>query len=155
MPVMQRTTNRLLAALPAHERDRCLAACMQVELVYGGSLQEDGERIRHAYFPTGGFISLLATVDARATLEVGMIGDEGMYGHELALGGDVASLRALTQGAGSAWRMPASKFLSAHACERRCAIVSFLLGSCTHYMRECTPLESGFVAPNVRFFLTY
>lgn len=113
MPVMQRTTpsNRLLAALPADERESCLAECTQVELVYGGSLQEDGERIRHAYFPTSGFISLLATVDARATLEVGMIGDEGMYGHELALGGDVAPLHALTQGAGSAWRMPASKFL--------------------------------------------
>jgi CRP-like cAMP-binding protein len=106
-------SNRLLAALPSTDRNRVLAACTQVELVLGSLLHEAGERIRHVYFPTDGFISLLATVDGESTLEVGMIGNEGMYGYGLALGSSLAPLRALTQGAGAAWRMQGSTF---HRC---------------------------------------
>jgi CRP-like cAMP-binding protein len=103
-------SNWLLAALPAAERERVLAGCTQVELVLGSVVHEQGERIRHVYFPTESFISMLATVDDRSMLEVGMIGNEGLCGYGLALGSGVAPLRALTQGAGTAWRMRGSVF---------------------------------------------
>ena len=99
-----------LAALPAAERESVLAGCTRVELVLGTVVHEEGERIRHVYFPTDSFISVLATVDEKSTLEVGMIGDEGLCGYGLALGSDLAPLRTLTQGAGAAWQMPGSTF---------------------------------------------
>jgi CRP-like cAMP-binding protein len=103
--------NQLLAALPAKERDRFLADCTLENLVFGTVLYEQGDRMRHVYFPTEGFISMLTTVDRHSTLEVGMIGSEGMCGYALNLGGNVSSLRALVQGAGAAWRMKTATFL--------------------------------------------
>jgi CRP-like cAMP-binding protein len=102
--------NQLIAALPAAERQRFLAGCTQVDLVLASVLYEQGDRIRYVYFPTESFISMLTTVDGDSTLEVGMVGSEGMCGYALLLGGDTAPLRALTQGAGAAWRMKAEAF---------------------------------------------
>jgi len=102
--------NQLIAALPAAEREQFLAGCTQVALVLGSVLYEPGDRIHHVYFPTESFISMLTTVDGDSTLEVGMVGSEGMCGYALLLGGDTAPLRALTQGAGAAWRMKAQTF---------------------------------------------
>ena len=104
-------TNQLLAAVPARERERFLADCTLVDLVLGTILQEQDDRMRHVYFPTESFISMLTTVDGRSTLEVGMIGNEGMCGAALILGENVAPLRALVQGAGAAWRMSTTTFL--------------------------------------------
>lgn len=103
-------SSRLLAAVPPAERERILAACTKVELVLGRIVHEEGALIRHVYFPIESYISMLATVDDRSTLEVGMIGDEGLCGYTVALGNSIAPLRALTQGAGAAWRMQASAF---------------------------------------------
>ncbi|WP_379989340.1 Crp/Fnr family transcriptional regulator [Dokdonella soli] len=100
----------MLDALPAKERDRFFADCTLVDLVAGSVLYEQGDRIRYVYFPTESSISMLATVDDHSTLEVGMVGREGMCGHALILGGDFASLRALTQGAGAAWRTDTTTF---------------------------------------------
>ncbi len=69
-----------------------------------------GDRIRHVYFPTDSFISLVAPVDGYAGLEVGMIGTEGMFGIGLMLGVDVSPMHALVQGAGPALRMNAKRF---------------------------------------------
>jgi CRP-like cAMP-binding protein len=102
--------NRLLAALPRKDRERFLAGCEPVELIFAEILAEPGERIRHVYFPTESFISLTTPVDGRANLEVGLIGDEGMLGSSLILGVDVSPLHALVQGAGPALRMGAARF---------------------------------------------
>jgi CRP-like cAMP-binding protein len=102
--------NLLLAALPRKDRLRFLAGCDQVELVFADILSEPGKRIRHVYFPTSGMISLVAPMDGVASLEVGLIGSEGMLGTALVLGVDESLLHALVQGTGMALRMDAAPF---------------------------------------------
>jgi CRP-like cAMP-binding protein len=87
-----------------------LADCEAVELELGKVLYEPDARIRHVYFPTDSFISLMIPVDGTTNLEVGLVGNEGMFGSPLILGVDVSPLRALVQGAGLAWRMSAVMF---------------------------------------------
>ena len=103
-------SNRLIEALPRKDRQRFLAACEPVDLVFAEVLAKPGERIRHAYFPTESIISLVSPIDGPYGLEVGMVGDEGMLGLPLVLGVDVSPLRAVVQGAGPALRMSAATF---------------------------------------------
>ena len=114
VPVPSRSVekNRLLAALPGQDRRRLLAHCQQVELVFADVLYEPGEPVRHVYFPTESFISLITPIDKQSNLEVGLVGDEGMLGFSLMLGVDTAPLRALVQGSGAAWQMEAVVFLA-------------------------------------------
>ena len=102
--------NQLLAALPGRERACFLADCTLTQLAFGEVLHEQGERMRGIYFPTGGLISMLIVIDGQSTLEVGMIGREGMCGYASILGGHVAPLRAVVQGAGTAWSIKVASF---------------------------------------------
>jgi CRP-like cAMP-binding protein len=78
--------------------------------MYGDILSEPGDRIRHVYFPNSGLISLLAPVDGHASVEVGMVGREGMAGMGLFLGSSVSPVQMLVQGSGAATRMKAVSF---------------------------------------------
>jgi CRP-like cAMP-binding protein len=102
--------NQLIEGLPRRDRARLLALCESVELVLSEELCEVGAPTRHAYFPTEGFISLVAQVDAHPGLEVGMVGCEGMLGAQLVLGVATSPLRALVQGPGAALRVGAAAF---------------------------------------------
>src|SRR5450759_1635645 len=102
--------NLVLAALPHEEYQRLLTSLEPVELSYGQVLYEPAERIRPVYFPTDCLVSLLTTVDKSRTLEVGMVGNEGMVGMPMALGIGVSAVRALVQGSGTAMRMTAARF---------------------------------------------
>jgi CRP-like cAMP-binding protein len=104
-------TNSLIAALPRKDREHLLAGCEQVELAFADVICEPGDRIRQVYFPTDGFVSLLTPRDGCTSLEVGLVGSEGMIGITLMLGVDVSPLRALVQGSGTAMRMEAAPFL--------------------------------------------
>lgn len=104
-------TNRLLDALPFKDREQLLANCEAIELIFGEVLYRANEPVLHVYFPTGGFISLVTSVDSSANLEVGLVGNEGILGVSLMLGVNVAPFYSLVQGAGSALRMTASSFL--------------------------------------------
>jgi CRP-like cAMP-binding protein len=112
--------NRLLASLPRADCQHLLARCEQVELRVGDVLCKPGQRMRHVFFPTDSFISLIAPIDGNAKLEVGLVGDEGMLGVSTILGVNAAPLQALVQGAGSAWRMGASTF--AHELQQSAAL---------------------------------
>jgi hypothetical protein len=102
--------NRLLDALPRRDRERLLAHCEQVQLSVTDVLCEPKQRIRHVYFPTGSFISLITPINGDASLEVGLVGYEGMLGSSLLLGVNVSPQRALVQGAGTAWRIGKASF---------------------------------------------
>jgi CRP-like cAMP-binding protein len=102
--------NQLITRLPAPDRQRLMAVCEPVQLLLSQVLCERGEPTRHVWLPTTAFITLLAQVDGHPSLEVGMVGREGLLGAHLALGVDTVPLRALVQGAGAAWSVPASAF---------------------------------------------
>ena len=102
--------NRLLDELPAKERARMVAACDEVDLLFEEVLDEAGGTIKHVYFPTGSFISMLVPMGGRSTLEVALAGNEGMYGLPVAFGVATTPMRALVQGAGPALRISAAAF---------------------------------------------
>lgn len=104
------TTNHLLAALPKDEYQRLLPKLQPFPLVFGEVIYQTGDVIRNVYFPTSGIISLLAAVEDRATLEVGIVGREGMVGLPAFMGVKTSGNRAVVQGAGSAMRMKAAAF---------------------------------------------
>lgn len=103
--------NWLLSALPSKERKHFIARCEPVDLVFADVLIDVGERILHVCFPTDSHISLISSIDRRASLEVALVGYEGMHGISLALGVAVSPVRAIVQGAGTALRMKAAPFL--------------------------------------------
>ena len=105
------TGNALLDALPRTVRSAFVAACEPVELSLGKVLCAPGAVVEHVYFPTAGYISLITPPGASETLEVGLIGYEGAFGLTVLLDIRTSDLRALTQGGGSALRMPAATFL--------------------------------------------
>ena len=100
--------NRLLAALPKREYQRLLPELKSTTLTFGDVLYEPGDTIRHVYFPNDSIISLLSAVAERSTLEVGMVGNEGMAGLSIFMGVNESRTRALVQGSGTAMRMQAA-----------------------------------------------
>jgi CRP-like cAMP-binding protein len=102
----------LLERLPARALASMLARCKKVELSFPETIAKPGQAIRYVYFPIGTFISLLTPAAGRATTEVGLAGNEGMYGVGAALGVGHARVHALVQGSGSAWRIGVAAFRS-------------------------------------------
>jgi CRP-like cAMP-binding protein len=98
-------TNRLLAALPAEVYARISPALEQVSLRLGDALCESGQPTFHAYFPIDAIVSLLyVTVDG-ASAEIAVVGNEGVVGFALFMGGDTTTSRAVVQSAGQAYRL--------------------------------------------------
>lgn len=102
--------NRILAALPTEEYSRLLPKLEEFTLNYADIIYEQGDVIRHVYFPAAGIISLLASVEDRASLEVGIVGSEGMVGLPVFMGVETSNNHAVVQGAGSAARMKTTSF---------------------------------------------
>jgi CRP-like cAMP-binding protein len=105
---MASTENQLIERLPQSAREKLLDQCEPFELVLSAELSVPGRPLSHAYFPRGGFVSLVVGVDRHLSLEVGMVGREAMLGAELILGAASTPWRALVQGAGASWRIGAA-----------------------------------------------
>jgi CRP-like cAMP-binding protein len=102
-------TNRLLDELPPEVRERLLASCEEVDLVLGEILSRPGKAITHVYFPTDSYISLVTDVGGGPSLEVALVGNEGMLGVPLVLGVPFSAIHAVVLGAGPAWRISAAR----------------------------------------------
>ncbi len=96
--------------MPRSDREQLLALCQPVTLELSQVLCLPGTQLAHAYFPQDACISLIATGEGNAGVEVGMIGAEGMLGAHLALGVRTVPLHGLVQGAGRALRIAAAPF---------------------------------------------
>jgi CRP-like cAMP-binding protein len=100
--------NKLLAALPKKEYQALQSRLEETPLVFEEFIYRPNELISDVYFPNSGIISLLAGVNAHGTLEVGLVGNEGMLGLSYFLGANSSGNRAVVQGAGSAMKMKAT-----------------------------------------------
>ena len=107
---MPLSDNHLIDLLPRSDRKRLLALGEPVTLTLQDTLVEAATEPGHVWFPRSGFISLISSVDGTSSLEVGMVGCEGMLGTHLALGCAIAPQKALVQGTGSAWRIASRLF---------------------------------------------
>lgn len=103
----QQIKNRLLAALPAEEYERLVPHLELVSLQLNQILYEFGEPIEYVYFPHQGIVSLLSVLEDGSTVEAGMVGNDGMVGLPVILGGNKTSNQALVQVASNGMRMKA------------------------------------------------
>ena len=100
--------NHLLAALPAAELMRLLPHLERVLLPLGTAIYESGGKQGHVYFPASGIVSLLYVMNDGSAAEIAVVGNEGMVGIALFMGGETTPSRAVVQSAGSAWRLEAA-----------------------------------------------
>lgn len=100
--------NRILAALPAREYDRLLEHLTPVSLTLGDTLYKTGERITNVYFINAAVVSLVANLKDGSSVEVGLVGNDGMVGLPIVLGDDVSPNQAIVQIADGAMRMKAA-----------------------------------------------
>jgi CRP-like cAMP-binding protein len=100
--------NHLLAALPAAEFDRLAPHLELVSMPLGEVLYESGEHLRHVYFPTTSIVSLLYVLENGASAEIAIVGNEGILGISLFMGGETTPSRAVVQSAGYGYRLKAS-----------------------------------------------
>jgi CRP-like cAMP-binding protein len=101
------TQNYLLAAMPAAEFERLSPHLELVEMRLGEVVYESGERLKHVYFPTTCIVSLLYVLENGASAEIAVVGNEGILGISLFMGGETTPSRAVVQSAGFGYRLPA------------------------------------------------
>lgn len=100
--------NRLLAALAGREWSRWELLLEHVELPLGHVLYEAGTTLSHVYFPTTSIVSLLYLLENGSSAEIAVVGNEGLVGVSLFMGGGSTSSRAVVQSAGHGYRLKAS-----------------------------------------------
>jgi CRP-like cAMP-binding protein len=98
--------NHLLAALSAVELKRIRGHLEPVAMPLGEVVYESGRPLDHVYFPTTCIVSLLYVLENGASAEIAVVGNEGVVGVSLFMGGETTPSRAVVQSAGSAFRMP-------------------------------------------------
>ena len=105
--------NHILAALPANEFDYLLPHLERVPLPRDHVLHEAGVPLRHVYFPTDSIVSLLNVTEDGDSAEIAVVGNEGVVGVSLFMGGKTTFSRAVVQSAGEAFRLRAQLLLDA------------------------------------------
>jgi len=102
--------NKLLAALPADEYGRLLSIMEEVKLHVGDVIARPDEPIEYVYFPHHSVLSLLAIMEDGSEVEVGVVGNEGMFGLPIVLGADSAPFQTIVQIPDGATRIRADLF---------------------------------------------
>jgi CRP-like cAMP-binding protein len=105
----QPNQNRLIAALPAVEAQRWLPLLESVDMPLGSVLYESGGTLSHVYFPTTAIVSLLYVMENGASAEIAVVGNEGIVGVSLFMGGESTPSRAVVQSAGRGLRLEANR----------------------------------------------
>ncbi len=100
--------NHLLAALPEAEWQRWRPQLEAVAMPLGQVLYESGSALSHVYFPTTAIVSLLYVMESGASAEIAVVGNEGVVGISLFMGGDSTPSRAVVQSAGRGYRLTAA-----------------------------------------------
>jgi CRP-like cAMP-binding protein len=97
--------NRLLAALPQEIWQRWAGLLESIEMKLGQVMYEPGVTLSHVYFPTTAIVSLLYVMKDGASGEIAVIGNEGLVGVSIFMGGDSTPSRAVVQSAGRGYRL--------------------------------------------------
>ena len=97
--------NKLLAVLEEEERDRLFPHLEPVDLALGAALYESGDKLEHVYFPTTAIVSLLYIMEDGSSAEIAVVGNEGIVGVALFMGGETMPSRAVVQSAGGGFRL--------------------------------------------------
>jgi CRP-like cAMP-binding protein len=100
--------NQLLAALPKEETQRWLPHLESVDMPLGSVVYESGATLSHVYFPTDSIVSLLYVLESGASAEIAVVGNEGVVGVSLFMGGGSTPSRAVVQSAGRGFRLRAA-----------------------------------------------
>jgi len=99
--------NHLLEALPPRDYERVAPHLELIPMGLGDVLYEPGTRLRHVYFPTTSIVSLLYVMEDGASAEIAIVGNEGLLGVSLFMGGETTPSRAVVQSAGYGFRLKA------------------------------------------------
>lgn len=97
--------NQLLAALPLADLARLSEKMEPAAMPLGHVLYESGDMLRHVYFPTNAIVSLLYVMEDGSSAEIAIVGNEGIVGISLFMGGETTPSRAIVQSAGNALRV--------------------------------------------------
>lgn len=97
--------NYLLAALPEEVQQRLIPQLELMPMPLGKVLYESGDTLRHVYFPTDSIVSLLYVMENGASAEISVVGNEGLIGLAVFMGGESTPSRAIVQSAGHAYRL--------------------------------------------------
>jgi CRP-like cAMP-binding protein len=108
LPANDPRRNQLLGALPESVRTRWYPHLESIEMPLGRVLCEAGTTLGHVYFPTSAIVSLLHVMKDGSSAEIAVVGNEGIVGISLFMGGQSTSTRAVTQSAGRGFRLQAS-----------------------------------------------
>lgn len=101
--------NFLLAALSPPARQRIYQHLQAVPMPLGKVLYEPGDTLRYVYFPVNSIVSLLYVLEDGASAEISVVGNEGLIGVALFMGGETTPSRAIVQSAGHAYRLPGAR----------------------------------------------
>jgi CRP-like cAMP-binding protein len=109
--VPEALTNRLLGALPGDVFHRLAPDLERIHLELGASIYEAGDKLRHVYFPLDAIVSLLYVLENGSSAEIAVVGNDGVIGVSIFMGGVSTPSRAVVQGAGHAFRLRAETLI--------------------------------------------
>ena len=97
--------NLILAALPEQDYERLLPDLKLVDMPLGLTMSESGDHVNYLYFPTSGIVSLIYDLENGASSEVALVGNEGLVGISIFMGGDSMPSSTEVQSAGYGYRL--------------------------------------------------